>query len=303
MRVLVTGATGFVGKVIVRQLLESGDEVSVLTRNVAKAAFILGNKCRYVQWSDTNELPPAKALDGVDGVINLMGENLAGHRWTSEQKQLLYSSRIDGTNRLIEAMGKLDNCPRVFVSTSAVGIYGDRGDEELSEGSTPADDFLAHLCKDWEAAANRARDFGCRVVIIRTGMVIGRGGGALAKMLPAFRKGLGGPMGSGKHYMSWIHVEDLAALYIGCLKNESAEGVYNGTAPYPVTNEDFTRALSRAIKRPAFLRVPPFVIRKAFGEMSSVLLTGQKVLPIRGKDLQFRYRYPTLEIALKESVY
>lgn len=303
MRVLVTGATGFIGKVVVRHLLEAGDEVVVLTRNVAKAALVLGNKCKYVKWSDTSVAPSREAFEGVDGVINLMGENIAGHRWTPEQKKVIYDSRIDGTLRLIETMATLEKRPKVFVSASAVGIYGDRGDEELNEQSSASDDFLAHLCKDWEATANRAKDLGCRVVIIRTGMVIGKGGGALAKMLPVFKKGLGGPLGSGKHYMSWIHVEDLAALYLGCLKNESAQGVYNGTAPYPATNQDFTHSLSRALKRPAFLRVPPFVIRKAFGEMSTVLLGGQRVLPVRGKEINFRYRYPTLDMALKETVH
>lgn len=301
MKVLVTGASGFVGKTLVCQLLEKGDEVVVLTSNIAKAALTLGSKCKYFQWVDTNMAPPQEAFEGVEAVINLMGENISSKRWSEDQKKKIYNSRIDGTTRLVGAMSKMEKKPSVFVSTSAVGIYGNRGTEELTESSELSSDFLAHVCKDWEAAANKAEAQGIRVVIIRTGVVVGRGGGALAKMLPPFKLGLGGPLGFGKQFMSWIHIEDLAALYIECLKNSDARGVFNGTSPYPATNMEFTKALGQAVKRPALFPVPSFVVKTLFGEMSTILLEGQKVLPAKSKELKFRFRYPTLDLALKES--
>lgn len=303
MKVLVTGATGFVGKVVVRQLLEAGDEVVVLTRNIPKAALTLGSQCKYFQWVDTNELPDAKAFEGVDGVINLMGEGIADKRWSDEQKKKIYNSRINGTQRLVEVISKLDKKPSVFVSTSAVGIYGSRGAEDITEESTTADDFLGHLCKEWEKEASKVKTHVQRLVFIRVGVVLGRNGGALAKMLPPFKMGVGGPLGSGNQYMSWIHIEDLAAMYIEALKNNSMNGPYNGTAPYPATNKEFSTALGKVLKRPAFAPAPAFAIKLAFGEMSVVLLEGQKVLPKKFKDLNFRYRYPTLEMALKETAF
>lgn len=303
MRILITGATGSVGKVVVEQLLEAGDEVVVMTRNIAKAAIILGSQCSYYQWSDTNSLPPMEAFEGVDGIVNLMGENIADKRWTDEQKKKIYNSRIDGTARLVEALKQLEKRPKVFVSASAVGVYGDRKDEEINESSSSGDDFLAHVCKDWEEEANKASEQGLRVVLIRTGIVLSRGGGALSKMLPLFKKGLGGPIGSGNQYMSWIHVEDLAAMYVEALKNENVNGPHNGTAPYPATNKEFTQALGKVLKRPTALRAPAFALKAVFGEMAGTLLGGQKVLPTKFKDVKFRYKYPTLDMALKETAY
>lgn len=302
MKVVVTGATGFVGQVLVRQLLDGGHEVVVLTRNIAKAALSLGSKCKYFQWADMDSLPPVEAFEGVDGVINLMGETIS-KRWDEQQKKKIFSSRINGTRRLIEAIEKTTKKPKVFVSTSAVGIYGSRGSEELNESSNLADDFLAKVCKDWENEANKVRNQGLRVAIIRVGVVLGRGGGALEKMLPIFKLGGGGPVGTGKQYMSWIHIEDLAAMYIEALKNENIKGVLNGTAPYPATNAEFSKMLGKVLRRPAFLPAPAFAMKLAFGEMSQILLEGQKVLPVKFKEYNFRYRYPTLEMALKETAY
>ncbi|MBA2406097.1 MAG: TIGR01777 family protein, partial [Bdellovibrionales bacterium] len=300
MKVVVTGATGFVGQVIVKQLLASGDEVVVLTRNVARAAITLGSSCKYFQWDDTNSLPPVEAFQGVDGIINLMGESIS-KRWDENQKKKIYNSRINGTRRLVEVLEKLPQRPKVFVSASAIGIYGNRGDEDINEESTVADDFLGKVCKDWENEANKARNFGARVVIIRTGVVLGRGGGALEKMLPVFKMGVGGPLGSGKQYLSWIHIEDLASMYLEALKNNSIKAVLNGTAPYPATNAYFSKMMGKVLRRPAFLPTPAFAMKIAFGEMSQIILEGQKVLPVKFKEMNFRYRYPTLEMALKET--
>jgi uncharacterized protein len=277
--------------------------VVVLTRNVAKGAIYLGSKCQYVQWSDTNSPPPAEAFEGVDGVINLLGENIADKNWDDEQKKKIYNSRIDGTARLVEGMARLERKPKAFVSTSAIGVYGDRRDEEISESSNPGEGFLAHVCRDWEREALKASELGMRVGIMRVGVVLGRGGGALAKMLPIFKLGFGGPIGSGQQYMSWIHVEDLAGMYIDCLKDEGCKGVYNATSPYPATNYEFTKALGKVLKRPTLAPAPAFALKVAFGEMSSMLLTGQKVIPTKFKERHFRYRYPTLEMALKETAY
>jgi uncharacterized protein len=301
MKVLVTGATGFVGQRVVRQLLNDGDEVVVLTRNIAKGALYLGNKCKYFQWSDTSTLPPEEAFQGVDAVINLMGEGIAEKRWDEAQKKKIYDSRIVATSKLLERIQAMAKKPSVLVSASAIGIYGNRGDEELTEQSSTADDFLARVCKDWETEAFKAKGLGMRVAVIRTGVVLGKDGGALKKMLPIFKLGAGGPVGSGGQYMSWIHVDDIASMYVHAAKDSSFEGILNGTAPYPATSKEFAKQLGKTLGRPAFAPAPAFALKLVFGEMSQVLLDGQKVLPTKFKEKKFRFRFPTLEMALKES--
>ena len=302
MKVLITGGTGFVGKVLVKQLLAAGDEVVILTRNVGRAALSLGSQCKYFRWDDSNSLPPLEAFAGVDGVINLMGESIS-KRWDENQKKKIYDSRIFGTKKLVEAIEQLPVKPKVFVSTSAIGIYGNRGSEEITESSTLADDFLSKVCKDWENEANKVKNAGLRVVIIRVGVVLGRGGGALQKLVPLFKLGAGGPVGTGLQYMSWIQVEDLANMYCEVLKNNTLKGVLNGTAPNPVTNAQFTNMLGKVLHRPAFMPAPAFAMKLVLGEMSQIVLEGQKVLPTKFKETHFRYQYPTLEMALKETTH
>lgn len=301
MKVLVTGATGFVGKRIVSQLLANGDEVVVLTRNVAKAALQLGKKCEFHYWPDTNVPPSLELFDGVQGVVNLLGEGIADKRWDDAQKKKIHDSRVFGTRALVEAIKNLKVKPKVLVSASAVGIYGNRGSEEITEGSTLGSDFLSGVCKDWEREALKAEHENIRVALIRTGVVIGKDGGALSKMLPIFKLGAGGPVGNGKQFMSWIHVDDLAGMYVEALKNDSIVGPMNGTAPYPATSKEFAQKLGKTLKRPAFAPAPAFAIKLAFGEMSTVLLDGQKVLPVKFKENKFRFHYPTLEMALKDA--
>lgn len=304
MKVLITGATGFVGQTIVKELLSSGNEVVVLSRNIARAAFILGNECEYFQWSNSiSELPPKEAFDGVDAVINLMGAGIADKRWDEERKKMIYDSRVLGTRNLVEGMKALKTRPKSFVSASAVGIYGNRNGEDLTENSQFGDDFLAHVCKDWEAEAMKAKELGIRTGVIRTGVVLGRNGGALKRMLPVFKMGVGGQLGTGEQYMSWIHLIDLAHMYIEFISKTDLEGPYNGTAPYPATNLYFTKALGKTLKRPTFAKAPAFALKAVLGEMSTMLLGGQKVLPRRFKEEGFRYRYPTLEMALKETAF
>lgn len=304
MKILVTGGTGFIGRVVVRQLIQKGDAVVVVTRNVSKAALVLGSQCEYVQWEGHHQELPGAALRGVDAIINLMGEGIADRSWTAEQKQRIYDSRIEGTKRIVEACRALGKeAPKALVSTSGIGIYGNRRDEELLETSQLSDDFLAKLCRDWEAEARAGESSGLRVAIMRVGIVLGRGG-ALAKMLPVFKLGAGGPLGDGSQWMSWVHVEDLAAMYVRAAREADFHGVYNGTAPYPVTNKDFTRVLAKVLKRPALIPAPVFALKFAFGERAQILLEGQRVIPKRLHDeAHFHYRYPTLEMALKETAY
>lgn len=305
MRILVCGATGFIGQAVVKQLLAEGDDVVVLTRHIPKAALKLGHKCSYFQWSGSQDTPPAEAFHNVDAVINLMGEGIADKRWTDLQKKRIYNSRIDGTRRIVESFKKLGpSAPKALVSTSAVGIYGPRGDEEVTEQSTLADDFLGRLCKDWEAEAREVEKLGARLAIIRVGVVLGHGGGALQKMLPVFKMGVGGRLGSGKQWMSWIHVRDVAGMFVRAAKESAFKGVYNATAPHPVTNAVFTKALGKALHRKAIFPAPAVGIKLAFGEMATVLLDGQKVAPKRMHDeAHFHFRYPTLDMALKETAY
>ncbi len=303
MKVLVTGASGFVGRRVVAQLLAKKHEVVVLTRNLAKAAIVLGSQCKYVQWIDTHELPPATAFDGVDAVINLMGENIGGKKWDETQKKKIYDSRITSTRLLVEGMKNLSKKPGALISASAIGIYGNRGDEVLDENAPQGNDFLAGVCRDWETEANKAQEMKMRVVILRTGVVLGKGGGALKKMLPVFKLGLGGRLGSGKQYMSWIHVDDLAAMYVQAAEDPTMSGVYNAVSPYPATNAEFTKALGRRLKRPTLFTAPEFAIRKALGEMSTIILEGQKVVPTRFKEKKFQFKSATLEKTLKETAY
>lgn len=303
MKVLVTGASGFVGKRVVKELLSSGDEVVVLTRSIAKAAINLGSRCKYFTWADTSIKPPMEAFEGVHAVINLMGEGIAEKRWDEQQKKRIYDSRVVGTRMLVETLRELPKRPSVLVSASAVGVYGNRGSEDITEESSVGSDFLATVCKDWEAEAYKAKDFGMRVAVVRTGIVLGKGGGALKKMLPIFKLGAGGPVGSGKQYMSWIHVDDVARMYVEAVRNPYLSGPLNGTAPYPATNKEFAKALGKELHRPAFAPAPEFAIKMAFGEMGQMLLDGQKVLPTKVKSTKFRFLYPTLEMALRDSAH
>lgn len=302
MKVLVTGASGFVGQVVVQKLLEARDQVVVLTRNVAKAESMFGKSCQYIQWSGFETPLKPEELVGIDGVINLMGEGLADKPWSEEQKKKIYDSRIQGTKRLIEAFKSSSTKPKALISASAVGVYGNRGNEEIKENATEGNDFLAHVCHDWEQEAIKAEALGVRVVLIRTGVVLGKDGGALKKMLLPFKLGVGGRLGSGQQYMSWIHIEDLASLYVECLKNSNLSGAFNGTAPKPVTNAEFTKTLGHVLHRPTIFPVPGMALKAIFGEMSTVLLDGQKVIPARALENHFVFNHPALEEALQKSI-
>ncbi|WP_140723973.1 TIGR01777 family oxidoreductase [Pseudomonas sp. Hp2] len=291
MHVLVTGGTGFIGRLLCARLHEAGHAVSVLTRDPARA-----------QVPGARLVVALEQAEGVDAVVNLAGASLFDRRWTDAYKQVLRASRIDGTRRLVAWMARQPAPPRVLVSGSAIGWYGPRDDAPLDETVAPGEDFAAWLCRDWEAEAMRATALGVRTCLLRTGIVLDRGGGALEKMLPPFRFGLGGPMGDGRQWMSWIHREDLVRLAIWLIGQPGAQGAFNGTAPGPVANGVFARTLGTVLRRPARLRVPGFALRLALGEMAGLLLSGQRVLPTRALDAGFAFLHPGLEGALRASL-
>jgi uncharacterized protein len=287
MKVLLTGASGFVGGHVTRALEERGHRVLPVSRTPGKG----------YDWS------PASLARGVaeaDAVLHLAGENLFGKRWSAEQKQRLWSSRFERTKELAALVAQQKS--RGFVSASAVGYYGASESATLQEGSPRGAGFLAELCADWEAATEAAAEAGVRTAIVRIGVVLGEGGGALAKMLPPFKLGLGGPLGSGRQWVSWIHVDDLASLFVELLENPKTTGIYNGTAPNPVTMGELARALGRALHRPALFPVPAPMLRLALGEVADVMLTGQKVLPRRALEMGFSFAHPEIEEALRDLV-
>ena len=291
MKIVVSGGTGFIGEPLVRRLLARGDDVAVLTRNPAKV-----RAGRPLAWDQVSEAA------GADAVINFAGENVGGGRWTEERKKRIMQSRVDATSALVEAVNARPNERRVFVNASAVGYYGLRGDEVLDETAPPGGGFLAEVVKRWEEIARRAEG-AARLVILRFGVVLGPGG-ALAKMLPPFRLGAGGPIGSGEQWMSWVDREDVLRMIEWALDHPSARGVYNVTAPHPARNRDFARALGRALHRPAFIPVPAFALRLAFGrEMADeILLGGQRVVPSRAAAEGFTFAYPELDAALRHAL-
>lgn len=296
MRITLTGATGFIGQRVVECLLTQGHVLTIITRRPHA-----GENPRYCACDLAAGEPPREALDGAHAVIHLAGEPVA-QRWTEDVKRRIRESRVDGTRRLVSAIGKLERKPSVLISASAIGVYGDRGDEILTEASPPGRDFLAALAVDWEQEANRAREYGIRVVTPRIGVVLGRGGGALAKMLPAFRAGLGGRIGSGRQWISWVHMQDAVALILLGLSQENLNGPVNVTAPNPVTNAVFTRALADALRRPAVIPVPSLALKILFGEMAEVLLGGARVIPRAAMQAGYTFRFPELQPALQHVV-
>jgi len=303
MKIVVTGATGFVGVKLVERLHALGDRIVVLARNSQKAnrqfpqadfpnVEVIGyNPFEIGDW--------AKAISGSEAVINLAGEPLAGVRWTDKRKQEIRDSRILTTKVLVEAIAKADVKPQVLISGSAIGYYGTSLDKSFDEYSYAGDDFLANVCKDWEAAADPVTSLDVRLVKLRTGIVLGMGG-AIAKMLPIFQIGGGGKIGTGKQWFSWIHRDDLVEIIIYALKNAQITGALNATAPKAVTNADFTIAFAKAIKRPAFLPVPAAALILVFGDGATVLLDGQRVVPHKAEINQFTFQYPDIDTALRQ---
>jgi uncharacterized protein (TIGR01777 family) len=297
MDYLITGATGFIGRKLVARLLGDGHEVNYLGR---KRSSNLDSRAAFHPWN-AGEVPPLDSVPTVDAVVNLAGEPVA-QRWNKEVKRRIYESRVEGTRRLVDALSQLKHKPRLLISASATGYYGDRGDETLTEDSAAGKDFLADLCVAWEREALRAEQFGARVVLLRLAPVLGRGGGILAKTLPMFRSGLGGKLGSGKQWMPWIHMDDLIDLFLFAAAQPDMRGPYNATAPEPATNAQFTHALSRAVHRPAWFSVPQAALRLALGEAANYMVASERVLPKRTVDAGFPFQFPQLTAALRHLV-
>jgi uncharacterized protein (TIGR01777 family) len=299
MRVTVTGATGLIGSRLVGRLRERGDEVTVLSRDPARAREALGVEA--TAWDPTDGPAPVQALAGRHAMIHLAGENVA-QRWTADAKRRIRESRELGTRNLVAGLRAADPRPAVLVSGSAAGYYGSCGGERLDESAPPGDDFLAEVVLAWEREADTAAELGVRVAKIRTGVVLDRGGGALAKMLPPFRAGIGGPVAGGEQYVPWIHVDDVVGMLLAAVDDPRWSGPVNAAAPEPVTNGRFSKALGRALRRPAIVPVPGFALRLLYGEMAEIVIAGQRAVPARAIELGYEFAHPELDEALRSAL-
>ncbi|MHC4956403.1 MAG: TIGR01777 family oxidoreductase [Planctomycetota bacterium] len=300
MKVLVTGGTGFVGTALVAALGARGDSVVVAGRSADRIRKRFGQNVEACEWDPMAGPLPADALDGVDAVVNLAGESVAKGRWTRAKKARIRESRVTGTRHLVEGIAAADSKPSVLVSTSAIGFYGDTGPNKVQEGSRAGSDFLADVCREWEAAARVAREAGVRVPIVRVGVILGRGGGAYTPLRRVFRCFLGGTIGLGKAWFSWIHLDDVVGIYLHCIDNPEAREVYNATAPNPVSNMEFTRELARSLRRPAIAPVPPLALRVVQGEFANHVTMSQRVMPLRTIGLGYEFAFPKVREALND---
>ena len=299
MKVLVTGASGFIGAAVCDALLVRGDTVVGLTRDPARARGTNPNVIWH-PWEPMLERPPAQAFEGVDGVIHLLGERI-DQRWTDEAKQRIMESRRTGTHNLVGTIAGLERKPKVLVSQAAIGFYGDRGEAIVDESAAPGAGFDAEVVQTWEAAAREVEGAGVRLAIVRTGHVLDPRGGFLARLLTPFKLGVGGPIAGGAQYVSWIHIDDEVGIILWALDNEKVGGVVNATAPNPVTNRAFSKALGQALGRPAAMPVPGLTLDLMYGrEFGKVLRGGQRVLPRRALDLGYEFRHPQLDAALDD---
>jgi uncharacterized protein (TIGR01777 family) len=298
MKVTVSGATGRVGRHVVAALKARGDDVVALSRDADKASEQLG--VQAYAWDLKNEAVPRPALQGQDAVIHLAGEDV-GQRWNKETKAEILDSREKGTRNLVHSMFDTKPRPPTLICASASGYYGPRGDEPVDEAEPAGNDWLAEVCARWERQAETAM-LGTRLVIVRTGIVLDAEGGALAKMLPPFKAGIGGPIGSGKQYMPWIHRDDLVGIYLAALDHPTFHGPINAAAPEPVTNKQFAKALGRAINRPAVAPVPGFTIKVMYGEMAQIVLNGVRMVPGRAAELGYEFQHPDLDEALRDTL-
>ena len=298
MKIVIAGGSGFLGRPLAAALARDGNEIVVLTRGSGAARGLA--QLRSVAWTPNGETGPwAAEIDGAAALVNLAGEPIAGRRWSDAQKQRILESRVQATRSLVAAVRAAATPPPIFVSGSAVGYYGPLGDELATEDTPPGSDFLARVRVQWEAAATAAASARTRLVCIRTGIVLEKDGGALPQMLPPFKVGAGGPVGSGRQYWPWIHRDDWIALLRWAIQTPEAAGALNATAPNPVTNADFARALGRAMRRPAFMPAPAFALRLMLGEMAdALLLSGQRAVPAKAERLGFAFRYPQVDQAL-----
>ena len=297
MKLVVVGATGFIGSALCSRLLERGHALTLLTRHLPPDASTPTKTWRH--WIPGTSGEWEASLDGADGVINLAGEPIAAKRWTDNRKDKIRSSRIDATRSIVEAIAGAKRKPAFLLNGSAIGYYGPHRDEIVTEETPAGSDFLSFVCRAWEEEAQRAEPLGVRVVRLRTGIVLGPRGGALAKMVPPFKFFIGGPLGAGTQWMSWIHLEDEVGLILHLIETPRAAGAVNATAPNPATMKEFCKTLGKVMRRPSWAPVPGFVLRLTLGEMADMLLTGQRVLPAAAQQLGYQFRYAKLYDALQ----
>jgi uncharacterized protein (TIGR01777 family) len=296
MKILITGATGLIGTALQKSLREKGHELLLASRKEPKDSS-------YIQWDPQNGFAAPERLEGIDAVVHLAGENLSGLRWTDEKKKAIRDSRVIGTRNIVDTISDLKERPRLLVAASAIGFYGDRGDEELTETSKTGKSFLAEVCREWEAEARRAEDSGVRTVLLRTGIVLSKEGGALGTMLMPFKLGLGGVVGDGKQWMSWVSLADHIEVINFALENENIRGAVNSVSPNPVANKEFTSVMGEVLYRPTFIPVPEFAVHLMFGEMGeALLLDSTRVTPKRLIDAGFKFKFPELKKAIENAV-
>ena len=296
MKILITGATGLIGKALQKSLRTKSHQLSLASRKPPKDDS-------YVQWDIQKGFAEPEKLEGIDAVIHLAGENISALRWTDEKKRAIRESRVLGTRNIVDTISELKQRPKVLVAASAIGFYGDRGDEELTETSKAGKNFLAEVSREWESEARRAEDSGVRTVLLRTGIVLSKDGGALGTMLTPFKFGLGGVIGDGKQWMSWISIDDHIEVINFALENENIRGAVNSVSPNPVTNQEFTAVMGEVLYRPTFIPVPEFAVHLAFGEMGEALLLDSiKVIPKRLLDAGFKFKFPDLKKAIENAV-
>jgi uncharacterized protein len=296
MRILITGASGLIGTALQRSFDEKGHELLLASRKEAKDS-------QHIQWDVEKGFSEPERLEGVDGVVHLAGESVFGLSWSDAKKKAIRDSRVDGTRSVVEAISKLKARPNVLVAASAIGFYGDRGDEEMTESSAAGDTFLAEVSKEWESEARRAEDAGIRTVLLRTGIILSKDGGALGTMLLPFKLGIGGVVGSGKQWMSWISIDDHIRVINYAIEYENVRGAVNSVSPNPVTNGEFTKTLGEVLYRPTILPLPSFAVNMVFGEMGdALLLASTRVVPKRLEDAGFEFKYPELKTAIEHAV-
>jgi len=299
VRVIITGGSGLIGRALAAQLAHDGHEVIVLSR-APERITPLPLAVRATQWDARTANGWEDLADGADAIVNLAGENLAAGRWTAERKRRIRESRINAGHAVVQAVEAARQKPRVVVQASAVGYYGPRGDEEVTEEASAGDDFLAQVCMAWEESTRPVEAMGVRRVIIRTGVVLSAAGGALPRMVLPFKLFVGGPLGNGRQWFPWIHITDQVSAIRFLIEQEGARGPFNLTAPHPLTNGEFCRILGRVLRRPAIMPTPAFALRLLFGEMATVLLDGQRAVPKRLLDMGFSFRFPEAEAALRD---
>ncbi len=299
-KIIVTGATGLIGKKLCMELIKSGNEISVFTRDPERAKSVINDAKEYVNWDYETSEKWEEYLNGKNAVIHLAGESIAGMRWNSNYKKSIFNSRIISTRKLVNAIEKVEQKPSIFISASAVGYYGNAGNDELTESSKNGNDFLAEVCNDWELEAEKVEQFNLRSVSVRTGIVLDKESGALKKMLLPYKLFLGGSLGSGNQWFPWIHIDDLINIYLYILNNSSVDGPINASSPNPVTMKVFSKKLGKILHRPSFFNVPLFALKIAIGEAAESVVASQRVIPEKLLKNGFKFKFEKIDGALKD---